>query len=154
MKTAIYIEDGTVQLVITPETEFEKNALRSFEDKPMSAKVFAGSFYDCRGGWVRQHSYYRDVFPGSDSNDRSLILRMDTKSQEPSIRMTPDDDGAVLRQDEGPHCDTCGKEMCSALMAAFCPRHRECEFWPHDPDGDEFMQDMREGCEAAMERKG
>ena len=50
MKTAIYIEDGVVQLVITPEGEFEKNALKSFENKPMEAKVFAGAFYDCRGG--------------------------------------------------------------------------------------------------------
>lgn len=72
MKTAIYIEDGAVQLVITPETEFEKNALRSFESKPMDAKIFAGSFYDCRGGWTRQKAFYQS----SDSTDRSLIIRM------------------------------------------------------------------------------
>lgn len=72
MKTAIYIEDGAVQLVITPESEFEKNALRSFENKPMDAKIFAGSFYDCRGGWARQAAFY----PNSDSTDRSLIIRM------------------------------------------------------------------------------
>jgi hypothetical protein len=79
MKTAIYIEDGVAQLVITPESDFEKSALRSFEDKPMEAKVFAGTFYDCRGGWVRQAGYFGDgMFHGSDNNDRSLILRMDT----------------------------------------------------------------------------
>jgi len=50
MKTAIYIEDGTVQLVITPETAFEKDAMRTFEDKEVTAKIFNGSFYDCRGG--------------------------------------------------------------------------------------------------------
>lgn len=77
MKTAIYIEDGVVQLVITPETEFEKNALRSFESKPMEAKIFAGSFYDCRGGWTRQTNYYGDGFGRiNNSDDRSLILRM------------------------------------------------------------------------------
>jgi len=79
VKTAIYIEDGTVQLVITPETEFEKNALRSFEDRPLQAQVFAGSFYDCRGGWVRQADYREPWGMGlsnRDSNDRSLILRM------------------------------------------------------------------------------
>lgn len=78
MKTAIYIEDGTVQLVITPETDFEKNALKSFSEKPISAKVFAGSFYDCRGGWVRQTGYFnRNAYSQSDdNNDRSLILRM------------------------------------------------------------------------------
>ncbi len=67
MKTAIYIEDGTVQLVLTPENEFEKNALRSFEDKPTKAEIKSGSFYQCQGGWIRQ----------SASDDRSLILRTD-----------------------------------------------------------------------------
>jgi hypothetical protein len=79
MKTAIYIEDGTVQLVITPETEFEKNALSSFEARPLEAKIFSGSFYDCRGGWVRQQvfipnqEHYLGVI---DDSDRSLILRV------------------------------------------------------------------------------
>lgn len=81
MKTAIYIEDGVVQLVLTPETEFEKNALRSFEDKPMSTKVFAGTFYDCRGGWTRQSDYVDHEMFGrvrsADTNDRSLILRVE-----------------------------------------------------------------------------
>lgn len=76
MKTAIYIEDGVVQLVITPESEWEKSALRSFETKPMEAKIFAGTFYDCRGGWTRQRDYSSQVYDRTDSNDRSLILRM------------------------------------------------------------------------------
>ena len=82
MKTAIYIEDGVVQLVITPESEFEKSALRSFENKPMDAKVFAGTFYDCRGGWIRQSNYIgSNMFAGSENNDRSLILRMETTNE-------------------------------------------------------------------------
>lgn len=77
MKTAIYIEDGTIQLVITPESDFEKAALRSFEARPLEAKVFAGTFYDCRGGWVRQADYFNSGMYGSgDNNGRSLILRM------------------------------------------------------------------------------
>lgn len=82
MKTAIYIEDGVVQLVITPETDFEKNALRSFEAKPMDAQIFAGSFYDCRGGWTRQTGYYQSMHGVSDGNDRSLILRMSKPKDE------------------------------------------------------------------------
>jgi len=74
MKTAIYIEDGVVQLVITPETDFEKNALSTFNDKPLEAQIFSGSFYDCRGGWVRQASYYQDVYGVNSNRDRSLIL--------------------------------------------------------------------------------
>lgn len=77
MKTAIYIEDGVVQLVITPESDFEKSALRSFESKPMEAKIYSGAFYDCRGGWVRQKGYFGPNAYGSpDNNDCSLILRM------------------------------------------------------------------------------
>lgn len=76
MKTAIYIEDGVVQLVITPESEFEKNALTTFRDKPLDAKLFPGSFYDCRGGWVRQSTFAPHNPYGNDwdSKDESLIL--------------------------------------------------------------------------------
>jgi len=78
MKTAIYIEDGTVQLVITPESEFEKDSLKMFKDKPMDAKLFSGGFYDCRGGWVRQTALQSSSSAyGSHRNDGddSLILR-------------------------------------------------------------------------------
>lgn len=66
MKTAIYIEDGVVQLVLTPETKFETGALESFGQKPMTAVVKIGSFYDCVGGYTR-HS--------TDNDKCSLILR-------------------------------------------------------------------------------
>lgn len=85
MKTAIYIEDGTVQLVITPETEFEKNALTTLRDKAIDAKLFAGSFYDCRGGWVRQSAYYdRGAYRSysTDRDDHSLILRVSDKTND------------------------------------------------------------------------
>ena len=39
MKTAIYIEDGAIQLVITPETEFEKNAVSTFRDKQLLVQI-------------------------------------------------------------------------------------------------------------------
>lgn len=76
MKTALYIEDGKLQLVITPESEFEKNSLTSFYDKPLEAKLFSGSFYDCRGGWVMQTAYRERLGYGIDLNhqDKSLIL--------------------------------------------------------------------------------
>lgn len=68
MKTAIYIEDGVVQLVLTPENEFERNALKSIQDKPTDTSIKAGSFYHCQGGWTRH---------GPD--DQSLIIRTTTK---------------------------------------------------------------------------
>ena len=81
MKTAIYIEDGVVQLVVTPESEFERNALTSFENKDLDAKIFVGSFYDCRGGWTQQTEVYpaglgRDI---RDIRDKSIIIRVESK---------------------------------------------------------------------------
>jgi len=74
MKTAIYIEDGVIQMVITPENDFEKNTLRAFGDGPIETVAFVGSFYDCRGGWVRQSDHY--PYANNASQDRSLIVRM------------------------------------------------------------------------------
>jgi hypothetical protein len=77
MKTAIYIEDGAVQLVITPETEFEKNALSTMRNKTVEAELFDGSFYDCRGGWVRQTAHYNHgKIDNGHANDKSLIIRV------------------------------------------------------------------------------
>lgn len=78
MKTAIYIEDGVVQLVLTPETTFEKGAMVGFHDKILQVKFFTGSFYDCRGGWIRQTAYFPQFEHGMPRNndDQSLILRI------------------------------------------------------------------------------
>ncbi len=75
MKTAIYIEDGVVQLVITPESEFEKNALKSFEARPTEHEIYHGTFYRCQGGWDR-HS--------NDKDDRSLMIRVANPPENPS----------------------------------------------------------------------
>ena len=53
MKTAIYIEDGVFQIVLTPETEFEKETLGRIPARK-DIVVLRGSFYECQGGWVRQ----------------------------------------------------------------------------------------------------
>lgn len=80
MKTAIYIEDGTLQLVITPETEHEKSALKILRDKKIEAQLFDGAFYDCRGGWIRQSEYYRPYHSAlNEKRDESLIIRVSSE---------------------------------------------------------------------------
>ena len=77
MKTAIYVEDGIVQLVITPEGEFEQDALSTLHGKEIDASIFTGQFYDCRGGWIRQREYENNISYTSLSDsmaDKSLIL--------------------------------------------------------------------------------
>lgn len=88
MKTAIYIEDGVVQLVLTPEGEYEEQIVKSFGNRLSEVKVFNGSFYDCRGGWVRQtarrerpYQHYTD----GDCHDSSLILRVSERPKAPEI---------------------------------------------------------------------
>lgn len=64
MKTSLYIEEGVTQIVLTPETSFEKDILaRSLGSK---ATLLRGSFYHCAGGWNRQ---------GND--DDSLMIRLE-----------------------------------------------------------------------------
>lgn len=55
MKVAIYIADGRSQIVLTPETEFEKRALSGFRSREVAA-IQRGSFYECQGGWTRHGS--------------------------------------------------------------------------------------------------
>lgn len=63
MKTAIYIEQGVTQLVLTPENEWEKSIIRNIRQGENKVAIRRGSFYHCQGGWARQ---------GND--DESLIL--------------------------------------------------------------------------------
>jgi len=84
MKTAIYIEDGVVQLVITPESDFEKNALRAFQEKSHEMKIMSGSFYGCQGGWIRHKEIYRSLGGMGDYNDRSIIVVMKAEVVLPS----------------------------------------------------------------------
>ena len=64
MKTAIYIEDGKFQVVLTPEDLFEKNIIASFGEREMRIQARPGQFYDCQGGWTRH----------GNSDQQSLIV--------------------------------------------------------------------------------
>jgi hypothetical protein len=53
MKTAIYIQDGITQLVLTPETNWETTALNEFQPDKPPPTVLRGDFYNCQGGFFR-----------------------------------------------------------------------------------------------------
>lgn len=63
MKTAIYSQDGVTQIVLTPENEWEKLVVEGIETGD-TLSVTRGSFYECRGRWVRE-----------GNTEESLILR-------------------------------------------------------------------------------
>lgn len=64
MKTAIYIEDGVTQIVLTPETRLEKDVFVKIDEGTQQISIKKGSFYENLSGWVRR---------GEDEN--SLIIR-------------------------------------------------------------------------------
>ena len=56
MKIALYIQDGLEQIVLTPEGDTEKAILGKLHDGSRQLSILRGSFFECRGGWVRQSS--------------------------------------------------------------------------------------------------
>lgn len=68
MKTAIYIENGREQVVLTPENDLEKSVLHNIEKAQRQLAIYRGEFYACRGGWTR----HRDT-----SEPQSLIIVLD-----------------------------------------------------------------------------
>jgi hypothetical protein len=66
MKTAIYIENGVTQLVLTPESDWEKQALKAFAKETDTLKIYRGSFFRCQGGWNRYEV----------EGDDSIMLRL------------------------------------------------------------------------------
>lgn len=84
MKTAVYIEQGVLQIVVTPENEFEKSLLKIPQGE-YTVKAFRGvSFYATNGGWIRE-----------SKDDESLVVRIDPQPTTPI---------------PGTHCRNCGHE--------------------------------------------
>jgi hypothetical protein len=62
MKIALYIEDGLEQIVLTPESDTERAIAGKLHDGSRELSIKQGSFYECRGGWVRQSSNEDSTF--------------------------------------------------------------------------------------------
>jgi hypothetical protein len=78
VRSAIYIEQGVTQVVLTPENEWERNALRMVYGamRAGSASAYEGEFYYCQGGWNRWS-------PHESTLDRSLIVRVTETTSPP-----------------------------------------------------------------------
>lgn len=79
MKTAIYIEDGLTQLVLTPESAFEKGVVSRVNKGEQQVRIYTGEFYHCQGGWVRHKAPYQGY--GAPKDD-SLIIVLEIKSED------------------------------------------------------------------------
>jgi len=77
MKCSLWIEDGITQVVLTPETKAEKAALETVREAS-SFNVKRGTFYECRGGWVRG-SVYQQLHGVPVDDAVSTILVLDSR---------------------------------------------------------------------------
>ncbi len=74
MKTAIYCDEGLWQIVLTPESDWERKlveaACGTTQSEPVAvpATVLRGGFCATRGGWTRESGNYD-----------SLIVRLEPK---------------------------------------------------------------------------
>ena len=72
MKIAFLWEDNAEQLVLTPETEWERQALKMLDGKQM-VSFHRGTYYHCQGGWKR---HWTSEW-GQSSDDDSTIIRLE-----------------------------------------------------------------------------
>ncbi len=75
MKVALTIEEGRSQIVLTPETETERNVVKLLLQEGNRMSVKTGAFYPCRGGWSRWGEGYAD---------ESTIIVLEPLPTEPS----------------------------------------------------------------------
>ena len=89
MKAAAYIDGESNQLMLIPESDFEKQLLDGFNEKTMSSRV--ADVYSCHGGWMRFERF--DQLAGEPHNviggsRRCLLLtiqpELPTKPQDPA----------------------------------------------------------------------
>jgi hypothetical protein len=81
MKTAIYIEDGLTQLVLTPETQIDKKVLDEIQTPNL--KTYRGEFYGCQGGWIRHAESFGVSYLGYDSDSNRSLIFVIKKTPEP-----------------------------------------------------------------------
>jgi hypothetical protein len=86
MRIALYIQDGLEQIVLTPESTTEKSILGKLHDGSRKFELHKGSFYACRGGWVRHRMAWRGTFDFHDRDDESTILVMTPPEPVPEMR--------------------------------------------------------------------
>lgn len=74
MKTALWMVDGVTQVVLSPETDWERTALAQIQSGTLT--VLSGKFFECRGGYWRGEPTHTGMF-GDNAPREDTILRVD-----------------------------------------------------------------------------
>lgn len=73
MKISFYMEDGLEQIVLTPQNESEQKMLDRMHDTSRTVEIKRGSFFECRGGYIRYQPEYQSPY-GVDDSDKSTMI--------------------------------------------------------------------------------
>lgn len=92
MKTAIYVEDGVTQIVLTPVTAFEQEILaRISREEVVQVRVAKGAFRRDPEGWQR----FGATLDG-EAHEQCLMLRLGPEVTEDSLTSAEAMDGEKL----------------------------------------------------------
>lgn len=86
MKIALYIEDGIEQIMLTPQSQAERDILDKMSSGNRTMKIYRGEFYHCKGGWHRWGEPPSAQFV-TETRDLSTI-----------IVLTPPPDSAIVKE--------------------------------------------------------
>ena len=75
MKTALFLDEQDLQVVLTPQSEQEKYLLKLMRER-LPNMTYEGGFYSCQGGWVRQYNS-----DSSYESNHSLMIRLPPEEQ-------------------------------------------------------------------------
>jgi hypothetical protein len=81
MRISTFMKENRIQIVLTPESEYEQKTLEYLHDAKWVSSIYKGQFTDVRGGWTM---YSPEGYRGKD-NDSTIIV-IDKKVEEPQTK--------------------------------------------------------------------
>jgi len=73
MEITLVSKNQVNQIVLTPESEYEKNILKLIDNSNIQTTLRTGNFSQCQGGWIRE-------YPHSD-HEYSLMIVLKPKTE-------------------------------------------------------------------------
>lgn len=81
MKAAVLLKDGRTEVILTPEVDIERVALKHLERQQILSALW-GEVYEARGGYTRV-VVGSELYGQSPSEGQSLVLRLGLREVAP-----------------------------------------------------------------------
>lgn len=94
--TAIYIQDGITQLVLTPGTKLDQQVLDELQDNITRVRVHRGEFYASYHGYIREKGDDGYTWYGDRQSEKSLIFVLDKTPKPAEVPNAVPDSPSIL----------------------------------------------------------